>query len=392
MTNKILTFPKTRARLKELQTTHDEYVAIITAIDNDVLAIMGSNIPILNFQTDDIEKITQCHKDILNDVYKWNSKIYIKLENYPGDIGDIISQIVDKINKVEEYIDDIQEGKIEYEVGITQMITTLGYMGDDASDICDMLTSLKEAINDFTGTQLSDAYDNMLELIERLKEDENIDTKKVEQLHEEIAELKRELADAEAALAGSCIAEAGSIGGIVLGILTGAAGGIICGIFFGIAAAINVYFIVLNSSKIIECKELIERDQKNLNLYEEDVVQLQTYEDIYGDFLGKLDDIKENLSKISDIWKIVYEETEEIKEWLDAHNQEGEIENWSEMKEGLEEIRTTCKNISDQMKILDISDITVTKAELEIGMSSEEVKAAIDSAEKVSFLDYVDAM
>lgn len=395
MKNNIIAFAKTQELLKQVGKTHEEYLKIITNICDYEVSVYKTPMPALNFPPDDTEEILKDRQNIINAMDYWNRQIFSGLSTLPDYVKEKMSRLCGETKSALEYVGKLEicGDKDEYEHLVKNLLYSLEDMMREVDAVKVELQSFVTDIETFKGEKLDLAYTNMADLVERLKNDESIEQNKVNKLMSDIHKLQGELNSAIAALVGSCIAVGASIALIVLGaVFCGPEAGVALGIFLGIPALIGVSFIAINSIKIEEYKQAIEADENEMNLREMDIAMLQIMAEQYAGFMDGMSALKENVSALYDIWNGVATDIKEIHDWIEAHNEKGEIENWSEMKEGLNGIISTCGEISETMDIVDISDLQVSTASLELGMSSEEVEKAVKSAETIPFLEYVKAV
>lgn len=395
MKNNIIAFARTQELLKQVGKTHEEYLKIITDICEYEVSVYKTPMPALNFPPDDTEEILKDRQNIINAMDYWNRQIFSGLTTLPDYVKEKMSRLCEETKSALEYVGKLENcgDKDEYEHLVKNLLYSLEDMMHEVDAVKEELRSFVTDIETFKGEKLDLAYTNMADLVERLKNDESIEQNKVNKLMSDIHKLQGELNSAIAALVGSCIAVGASIAIIVLGaVFCGPEAGVALGIFLGIPALIGASFIAINSIKIEEYKQAIKADENEMNLREMDIAMLQIMAEQYAGFMDGMSALKENVSALYDIWNGVATDIKEIHDWIEAHNEKGEIENWLEMKEGLNGIVSTCGEISETTDIVDISDLQVSMATLELGMSSEEVEKAVKSAETVPFLEYVKAV
>lgn len=395
MKNNIIAFERILELLKQVGHTHEEYLKIVTEICDYEVSVYKTPMPALNFPPEDMEEIMKDRQNITDALAYWNVPVFMDLFNLPDFVKERVSRFCEDTKGALEYVErlEICEDKDEYDHLVKNLLYSLEDMKHDATEVQGELQGLVGDIEEFKSKQLDLAYTNMMALIERLKNDETVEQDKVDKLMSDIHMLQGELNSAIAALVGSCIAVGASIAIIVLGaVFCGPEAGVVLGIFLGVPAFVGVACIAINSTKIIECKQAIEADENELNLREMDIVGLQIMTEQYAGFMDGISALKENVSVLYDIWSGVATDINEICKWIDEHDEKGEIGDWSEMKEKLSEFVSTCGEICETMDIVDISELQVSTATLELGMSSEEVEKAIKSAETLPFLEYVKAV
>lgn len=394
MSKRIIAFPKTRTMLKKLETTHEEYLTHVANICSWDISVRKVSMPSFNFPPENLDEIMAAREKIVVALDVWDTEIFKSLWNLPENVDKYVGRLFDDTLEAQEYVGRLRTDtdSADYKSDMKRLLRSLEDMGDDVEDMQLELADFVEAIKKFQTVNMQDAYNAMSELIEQLEKDEEIDKEKIDRLMKDIHELEMELNNAVGSLAGSCVATGLGIAGIVLGaVLCGGIGGALIGLFLGIPVAISAAYIVLNSIKIDQCKKRIEADKADMNGYEADIAALSEMVDSYSKFMDEVETMKNELDGIRQVWVTVAEETQSMYDWITEHDEQNEIEEteWQDMDDGLRDILRTCKNIVETMKLVDISDLNVSTAEIELGMSSEEVEKAVESAETVSFLEYI---
>ena len=343
-------------------------------------------------------EIISLHQDIqgLSDV--WITDIYDDVVDVPSSLDQKIEKLEESIGDALKYVDEIiaeiEEGNDEgYTHSVSLLLNSIEDMESYSKSIYNKVQTVTNELSSLNENTLNDLKDAIDKIIAELSSTELEDQKEVKKLMNDINELQKKLSKAEANLAAACIGTGLSGGVIALGLVfCGGIGGAVIGLFAGIAALIGTTFIILDSIEIEKCKNLIEADQQNMSLYQLDISALGVVLGQYQGLLGSMDNLKGAAGKIGQIWIEVSGEITEVYEWVQAHDEESDLKDWADMKNSLTEFKGTCEELMEQMAILDVSNLQVSTAQLELGMSSADIEAAIKNAEMVSFPDYFKAM
>ena len=167
---------------------------------------------------------------------------------------------------------------------------------------------------------------------------------------------------------------------------TAIARSVTCGV---ITAGGGLVGIGLDSYDIVQTKDEIQRKVDALDNLEQDKLLLSTWNSSVESAKNGLGDLKGDIEKIKDSWVSVKDGFREIADYVKDENVNPYHKNWSLILEYMRKCEEASAKIRDQISKMIIDEHKFSRAHVEIGMSKEQIEAAIKSAELVSFREYM---
>lgn len=244
---------------------------------------------------------------------------------------------------------------------------------------------------------------NDLEKIAKMAlNDKNVDSERVSMLNKQVADIKRTIVDQSKTLLILSIGEVVVVGGGIMLTLVGFAtggigGGIAIGFFVCVGALVLAVPIVLDIIGLVQSLAALNEECKLLKGYEADVMQLQDMADDFNTLSEQAFALTSDLDYISNTWKAIAEdlkeESDKIKEGEEREKDKKihTADDWRKVKAGLIEMQTWFENFGKKMDSLRLDSIEGAVTQLSIGMTPEEVKEAIEKAQKQELIRYLTA-
>lgn len=261
--------------------------------------------------------------------------------------------------------------------------------------------SLVVRINEFSSD--IEPIGNDLEKIAKMAlNDKNVDSERVSMLNKQVADIKRTIVDQSKTLLILSIGEVVVVGGGIMLTLVGFAtggigGGIAIGFFVCVGALVLAVPIVLDIIGLVQSLTALNEECKLLKGYEADVMQLQDMADDFNTLSEQAFALTSDLDYISNTWKAIAEdlkeESDKIKEGEEREKDKKihTADDWRNIRAGLVEMQTWFENFGKKMDSLRLDSIEGAVTQLSIGMTPEEVKEAIEKAQKQELIRYLTA-
>lgn len=346
---------------------------------------------------DFIEELTTAQSKV--DI--WTNKVLKHLKNLPGKLsGDanlLVTHDFDKmLSKCIFLIDDPNHSSTlqHLKLDIQAAYNTIDDMLQDTQDIINQMDNFSNNI-----TPLANELEN---LSNRAYNDRQIDSEKVMNLRNDVSMIKADIANCGVMLIASLLVEGGIIligGGITIAtfIATGPLGGISIGFFTATLAVLDFIAITLCGANLISEINKLSEKTKSLNQYEQDALQLGIAADDFDTLSKQADGMKNDLKVMMNMWNNIKADLQDEEKRIEQGEKEMKNKefftsnDWKETSEKLEQVSQWFKRFSEEILKLNVDALFGAETQLSVGMSSDEVKAAVDKAPKKELIAYLTA-
>ena len=346
---------------------------------------------------DFIEKLTTAQSKV--DI--WTNKVLKHLKSLPGKLsGDanlLVTHDFDKmLSKCIFLIDDPNHSSTlqHLKLDIQAAYNTIDDMLQDTQDIINQMDNFSNNI-----TPLANELEN---LSNRAYNDRQIDSEKVMNLRNDVSMIKADIANCGVMLIASLLVEGGIIligGGITIAtfIATGPLGGISIGFFTATLAVLDFIAITLCGANLISEINKLSEKTKSLNQYEQDALQLGIAADDFDTLSKQADGMKNDLKVMMNMWNNIKADLQDEEKRIEQGEKEMKNKefftsnDWKETSEKLEQVSQWFKRFSEEILKLNVDALFGAETQLSVGMSSDEVKAAVDKAPKKELIAYLTA-
>lgn len=346
---------------------------------------------------DFIEELTTAQSKV--DI--WTNKVLKHLKSLPGKLsGDanlLVTHDFDKmLSKCIFLIDDPNHSSTlqHLKLDIQAAYNTIDDMLQDTQDIINQMDNFSNNI-----TPLANELEN---LSNRAYNDRQIDSEKVMNLRNDVSMIKADIANCGVMLIASLLVEGGIIligGGITIAtfIATGPLGGISIGFFTATLAVLDFIAITLCGANLISEINKLSEKTKSLNQYEQDALQLGIAADDFDTLSKQADGMKNDLKVMMNMWNNIKADLQDEEKRIEQGEKEMKNKefftsnDWKETSEKLEQVSQWFKRFSEEILKLNVDALFGAETQLSVGMSSDEVKAAIDKAPKKELIAYLTA-
>jgi hypothetical protein len=368
---------------------HSDYVQNYVAVCNYVKAADSSLLPTLSKSLPQVEwdKYTRNFIAAKKAAEAWTDEVVSRLERVPASIVSDNSMVLELfksvINLCDELISDPSDVFLKQKLKNKIEIDAIPELNDLTGELDGVIHKL-EVFNSTLPTQVEE----LKKIVDLAKNDEDVDTKKINELQSSIDEMKNEIKSLTAAIVGLAIADAVAIILSVVAIAAAGPFGAVTWIFTGAAIAAATTFIVIDGMKIKSLKAKIEQTQKDMNDYTADVSALQLASQNFADLANQAALIEANLRYILTAWQSLKEDLEKVASEMTAADVDYSSEDWEAIKQDFQEAATLWDAFIKHVKVYEIP-ISGNTCQLESGMSSQEVSAAVKAGTNLNLMDYL---
>ena len=346
------------------------------------------------------EDMRNCKKEIETLCTKFTLNIHSELLAYPDSVIDSLNKIDRKLARICDKIGDITDesnpmSDDDMKDAIEDIADYMKEIADEAEEQIKQLLILIGNLDRYAGEYTTTIMADINKILEDVKYSGDEYLKIAEELNKEKEELESKIIkDAIEITASSILAIVGVIGVIASLVLLIPSGGsstaiavsVTCGV---ITAGGGLVGIGLDSYDIVQTKKEIQRKVNDLDNLEQDKLLLSTWNSSVESAKNGLGDLKGDIEKIRDSWVSVKDGFREIADYVTDENVNPYHKNWSLILEYMSKCEEASAKIRDQISKMIIDEHKFSRAHVEIGMSKEQIEAAIKSAELVSFREYM---
>lgn len=391
MKNHVIYLSKVRENLRSIKEAHEKYEKNIWAVTSSQMEIKSSPTPVaLYYPPEDFDDYMRLRTDAYNLLNQWTVNITASLRSVPLCVLDN-TQTLEK----ELRLADLHARKLSARYNYSDLMELQNCLRNASRNITDSsgkVKALLDNMNHFNDETLAQISDNLKTLSEKLMADSNTDQEKIQALQSELNSLKGEIfAEAIAIAVGIGV----GIGGVTFGIVAFATLGlnfislgmelvlalplVICGTIVVIASSVALYKTVENYN--IQTRQL--------NNYESDALQLSNCSSNYQRFSETSAALKGNVSMVIKAWDSVAAYMNTLADELEKEKENVSQQEWTELIQALEATLDECTAFEKVLKVLDISDMQATTANVTYEMDEEEVKAAMEQAKTYPIDEYM---
>ena len=187
-----------------------------------------------------------------------------------------------------------------------------------------------------------------------------------------------------------------AIVGIAAAVVSGGSSLVVSASVIGGIAAVGGAAIPLGFSSydLYQSKQDLQKTLTEIDGYEADLLEFGFIKSEIEGVQSKLSSVKNGLTIMADAWEGVSDgfkdiQTEILNAVIDTNDANEDVQIWNEVFTITDNCIIMVDKLKENVKSLIVSNLKVSKAKIEIGMSAEQVKEALESAESIDFKDYM---
>lgn len=375
-----------RNNVVHLSSASEEYKNNVILVSQYVSGVMNSSLPVLQAPVPDWQTYETAYLSAKSSAMEWVNTVLERLNTVPGNIlsyNDTVQRLFNEaIADTDKLIKDPSD-KTARDFLLSEINTAIRKMTFFSNEITDVIRTLQS----FKETLPQQAAD-LQTIADAAMQDQRADEKQIKALQQKIDAANDEIKSLTAAIVALGIADGVAV---TLGVVAVAAAGpigMVTWIFLGAAVAVASVYIAIDAAKIKALKAEIEQEQKTMSAFTADVAALANTANVFQQFADQAQAIEDNLQRIVDAWQAVNTELQAVESDLTDASEDYTAEQWQEVKEDLEHAQADWNTFTAGLGQLDIQVLGNT-AKLELGMSSEDVEAAVNSGETTDFITYI---
>lgn len=364
------------------QTTYKENVVAVNTL---ITSVLSSNLPTLNQNPPDWKQFQTAFEAAESGALTWVNNVMARLLNVPEDVksynASITQLLADAQSQAQTLVADPSN-----KTALQTLNTDLTNLTNTMNLVVTFINGALTAVKNFKD-ELPTLAGNLQTIADNSAKDAKADQAQIDKLNQDIDNLKAEIKS----LTASIIA-LGVVDGIALtlGIVATIAAfpeGALTWFVLGPAVIAATTVIAIDGAKITADKKLIESDEQQITGLTADVAALQVLSKNFAAMSAEATDIETNLQAILAEWQNLESDVTAAVTDIKTAIADAGSANFSAVASELDDAIAEWSAAYKQAGDLHL-DLNVNSAQLQIGMSQDQVKAATAAAPTVDIITY----
>lgn len=373
---------KNTVSLAEAQNTYKENVIVVNTW---VTSVLTSSLPTLQNIPPDWQDFVNAYTKANQDALNWVNNVMARLLDVPDEVqnyNSIVTQLLQdaqlQANKLVSNPADSMALQI-LQNDLNSLTNQLNLVTTFISGAVSSLQQFKDVLPDMA-TQLQTIAD-------KSAADANADQSQIDTLKQDIANLQSEITSLTASIVALSIVDGVAL---TLGVVATIAAwpfGALTWLVMGPAIAVASVFIALDAIKLKADKAQLEADQQQVTGLTQDVATLQILAQNYTQMANQTAVVQDSLQSVLAAWQVLSSDVAMAVTDINAAIADAGSTNFNAVVKDLNDALIEWKAAYDQAGALHL-DLQVNNAELQIGMTADQVQAATASAKTLDIIQY----
>lgn len=368
--------------LAQAQNTYKENVIGVNGL---MTSVLSSKLPSLSTYPPDWQDFTNAYVQATSDALFWTNNVMARLLDVPDEVksyNPIISQLLQDAAQ--------QANTLLTDPGNTQVLDML------KNDLAGVSSQLN-----LVGTFISGALQNIQKFKDKLPDmatqlqviankstaDANADQKQIDELNAQIAQLNADIKSLTAAIVGLAIADAAALTLGTLATVIAWPVGAVTWLFLAPAIAVATTYIALDAIKIKNDQSAISALQGQITGITADVAVLHTLATNYAEMAHQTEVIEGNMQAILAAWQTLEDDINAAITDIHTASADAGSTNFQAVVTDVHDAIAEWNSAYTQAGNLAL-DLKVNDAQLQVGMSADEVQAATAKGRTINIIEY----
>ncbi|ELI5739661.1 hypothetical protein RRK58_003693 [Vibrio fluvialis] len=367
------------------EDTNAEYKKNVVAVNTLMTSVLTSSLPTLNNNPPDWGDFVTAYMAANADALGWVNNVMARLLDVPDEVrnyNSIITQLLNDAKKQAQYLVDNPSDQ-----------PSLAILNNDLSGISSQLNLVNSfilgavrAIENFQDT-LPDMASQLQTIADKSSHDADVDQDKIEQLKADIKSLQSEIKSLTASIIALGIADGVAL---TLGTVATIAAwpvGALTWLVMGPVVAISTTYIALDALKIKADNAKIKADQDAMTSLTADVATLHVLAQNYSEMAEQTQKVEANLKEIQAEWLTLENDVTQAINDIKTATSDTSSANFSAVLNDINNAVEEWNDAYSQAGSL-ILDLEVNDAQLEYGMTAEQIQSAMSAGKAVGVIEY----
>jgi len=374
-----------RNSARNIADVHSAYKQSVIFVNNEATGVYSSQLGVLNTLPPDWQDFVNAHQAAQADALDWINNVMARLLTVPASVqsynATISAALQDARNQAQALIQNPGNA------GARSALTAdLNLVKSQVSLVLAFVSGTLSAVQNYQN-KVPDMAQQLQTIANKSSADAGADQEKIDDLNAAIEQLKADIKSLTAAIVGLAIADGIAL---TLGVVATIAAwpfGALAWIVLGPVVVVATTYIALDAIKIKADKAEIEAKQAQITGLTQDVAVLQGMAKQYGDFAAQTADVQSNLENVEAEWQTLDNEVTNAVNDIQAAIADEQACNYQAVADDLNEAVAAWTDAYNQAGSL-ILDINVNNAQLEPGMSQQDVQDALATGQTTDLVTY----
>lgn len=366
----------------------ESYTKNFLAVCQYVAAVNKSGLPALTNPIPTWDEFSDILVEAKSAALEWTNNVASNLKSLPHDVLKKNEEMTELFNEAIQLCDKLVENPRP--TRIKELCDTIDDLLLTIKTIQRRLTTILTLLEEYNNSLPTQA-EKLQTLADKSLEAKEVNEKQVEALKLLVSEAKSEISSLTAAIAGLSVAIAAAVIISVVAVAAAGPAGCLSFVFTGIAIGFSVAYIVIDAKKIETLKKQISQTQESMDTYTADAAALQLLADGFKDLATQAVEMEDCVKFIVNAWEAMSNDLLAIKSDVEHAQDLWKEKEWTAMKQDFEEASELWAEFIKKTELYSLDNVQASDCKLELGMSEEAVKAAVEKSGTKDLIEYLTA-
>lgn len=372
--------------LGDAQTTYKENVVAVNTL---ITSVLSSALPPLNTYPPDWQDFTTAFEQAGADALDWVNNIMARLLDVPNEVvgyNTIISQLLQDANQQATTL--VQNPSNQQ--ALEQLKQDLTGISNQLSLVTTFISSTVTNIQQFQ-SKLPDIATQLQTIAQKSIQDANADQAAITKLNNDIDQLRDDIKSLTTQLVALGLADGVALTLGVVATIAAWPWGLAAWLVMGPVVAVTTTEIALDSIKIQNDKQQIQSDQQQIQGISADVSTLQVLANNFSAMANQAQEVQSNLQAVLTEWQTLESDVNAAITEIRTAVSDTSNANFSAVANDVNAAISEWNTTYTQAGTLQIT-LQVNNAQLQLGMSSDQVQAALAGGQTVDIIQYYNSL
>ncbi len=364
------------------QTTYKENVVAVNTL---ITSVLTSNLPTLKQNPPDWEEYQSAFEAADTGALSWVNNVMARLLDVPDDVKSYNATITALLADAKSQAQTLETDPTN-KTALQTLNTDLTNVTNTLNLVVTFISGALTAIKNFQN-ELPTLAGNLQTIADNSAKDAKADQAQIDKLNQDIDSLKAEIKSLTASIVALAVVDGIAL---TLGIVATIAAfpeGALVWFVLGPAVIAATAVIAIDGVKITADKKLIESDEQQITGLTADVAVLQVLSKNFASMSTEATDIETNLQAILVEWQTLESDVNAAVNDIKEAVSDASSANFTAVVSELEDAMTEWAAAYKQSGDLHL-ELNVNSAQLEVGMTQDQILAATGAAPTVDIIKY----
>lgn len=373
---------KNTVSLAEAQNTYKENVIVVNTW---VTSVLTSSLPTLQNIPPDWQDFVNAYTKANQDALSWVNNVMARLLDVPDEVQNYNSIITQLLQDAQQQANVLVKNPGD-SMALQMLQNDLKGLTSQLNLVTAFISGAVSSLQQFKDV-LPDMALQLQAIADKSAADAKADQGQIDTLKKDIANLQAEIKSLTASIVALAIVDGVAL---TLGTVATIAAwpfGALTWLVMGPAVVVASVFIALDSIKLVGDKAQLEADQQQVTGLTQDVATLQLLAQNYTEMANQTAVVQDSLQSVLAAWQVLSSDVGMAVNDIQSAIADAGSTNFTAVVKDITDALTEWNAAYDQAGALHL-DLQVNNAELQIGMTADQVQAATASAKTLDIIQY----